>query len=201
MKYFKYFIILGLFSVVSCTKEVKDNTHKENVVDEFSLLSQHIGLTSMESKTFSELDGSIKGELLRYNIQEENLLEIIEFKYEQSNTKGFGLRIAEDELILFTVKSDGEKIKPLKLIVNIDKETDSGEVLFEDLEGNLLGVSSIGESNELYTRAPDHPEGQSFSDCFKEDWGAFCDGFVSCLAQITNPLAVAGAIAIHCGLQ
>lgn len=72
-------------------------------------------------------------------------------------------------------------------------------MLFEDLEGNLLGISNIGESNELYTRRPDHPVGQSFGDCFKEDWGSFCDGFVSCLAQITKPLIIAAAITIHCG--
>lgn len=43
-----------------------------------------------------------------------------------------------------------------------------------------------------------HPKGETFNQCFKQEWSDFCDGLVGCLAQATNPHLVAAAIAAHC---
>ena len=42
---------------------------------------------------------------------------------------------------------------------------------------------------------------RTFGECFKEEWNSFCEDFVSCLAQITNPQAIAAAIVIACSLE
>ncbi|MDF1697183.1 MAG: hypothetical protein P1U56_15175 [Saprospiraceae bacterium] len=43
-----------------------------------------------------------------------------------------------------------------------------------------------------------HPAGESFDNCFKREWSDFCEDFISCIAQITNPIPVAVAVGIHC---
>ena len=43
-----------------------------------------------------------------------------------------------------------------------------------------------------------HSSGQTFKQCFKQEWTDFCDGFVGCLAQATSPIRVGALIGLHC---
>jgi len=78
-------------------------------------------------------------------------------------------------------------------------EIDTTDV--NDFAMNIFYDSSDSfTNNDIYVYLPcsQHPAGQSFEDCFSTEWVGFCDGFISCLAQATNPLPIAAAIAIHC---
>lgn len=60
---------------------------------------------------------------------------------------------------------------------------------------NNLSNLEIG----LYARPCDeHPSNEEFDDCFEREWDEFCDGFVGCVAQATNPVLIAAVIAGHC---
>lgn len=56
------------------------------------------------------------------------------------------------------------------------------------------------DSNQGTLRRPcgQHPEGESFNQCFKREWNEFCDDAVGCIAQAMEPHLVAVAIAAHC---
>lgn len=65
---------------------------------------------------------------------------------------------------------------------------------FEVLE-DLYGYF---ESSATAKPCAQHPKGESFNNCFKREWNEFCDGFIGCVAQATNPIKVAAVIAAHC---
>ncbi len=66
---------------------------------------------------------------------------------------------------------------------------------FENRNNNLKKYSkSYGDCDELGERR----SGESFDDCFKRNWSDFCCDFIGCMAQITNPTAVAAAITLVC---
>ncbi len=82
------------------------------------------------------------------------------------------------------------------LIVNQNGENFNEIFLFTDtsfqdvLTDSELGYRIANDEN-LFRHRP-------FGECFKDEWTDFCDGFISCVAQISHPWTVAGAVSIFC---
>lgn len=75
--------------------------------------------------------------------------------------------------------------------------------------GTLLGkkqfISMVNDYSKLSAGSSlvmrpcnQHPSNESFDDCFSREWDEFCDGFLGCVAQATNPVIIAAVIAGHC---
>jgi hypothetical protein len=77
-------------------------------------------------------------------------------------------------------------------IMKIYKSNEISEIPYQ--------LSVISNDNTILSDNPcsQHPKNESFDQCFKREWNAFCDDFVSCIAQITNPMPIVIAISIHC---
>lgn len=96
-----------------------------------------------------------------------------------------------DETLLMT----GSKIS--NRIFNVNKMQNLTSA--DEMEYSFDVIKDF-ESNQgvLLRPCEQHPAGESFNQCFKREWNEFCDAFVGCVAQATNPVLIASVIAAHC---
>jgi len=66
-------------------------------------------------------------------------------------------------------------------------------------ESDFLGEVEISylSSREMGVNKSKRP-GETYNACFAREWREFCEDFVSCMVQITNPIPVAAAVAVSC---
>lgn len=97
-----------------------------------------------------------------------------------------------------TYEAKGTKLNNQTLSLNYLPISKNDEFEITNLTFNMnTEVNSDGKTT-FAAPCSQHPSNEEFDDCFLREWKAFCDGFVGCFAQATNPHAVALAIAIHC---
>ena len=126
---------------------------------------------------------------------------------QESIFKSYGIEFVENEDGSFILKyQDGlfvevRETKYGTYLINGNKiEGRTFELTKSDMEKDGLPyvIKDITDYNRIAAPCDQHPSGESFKKCFKREWDNFCDGLVGCLAQATNPVAVATAITIHC---
>lgn len=93
----------------------------------------------------------------------------------------------------------GSKIsnKPISLKMNKEKSNLITSVEFT----SVFSKNSILNNSNLHKNKNGNYLKRTYGQCFKDEWNAFCDGFISCVAQVTNPQGIAAAVAIACGIE
>ena len=148
-----------------------------------------------------------------------NLLNYIEKNYNvqvTSTVNGYKLKYTDSRYLLIENLDDktiisGTKINNDKFELSIDEGNSPiykriDPYFQKENNGNnkqnfILTVNSYQNLNGSLTMnkpCDEHPSEEEFDDCFEREWDEFCDGFIGCMAQITNGPLIAAVIAIHC---
>lgn len=181
---FKFSIVAFLsFFIISCSEDSIDQSFEQNDTDAnkemVELLESKYGVTTKISDNGNFQFTYPDGRILNATITNESVIIS-------------GTRLNKTTLELQKLTKE-----------EIDNYTNSRDNYFlnsvekEDFISTINNVSNLEIG--LYKRPCDeHPSNEEFDDCFKREWDEFCDGFVGCLAQATNPVLVAAVIAGHC---
>lgn len=156
--------------------------------------------TNLENE--SELANKQMIELLNSKLGIETTIENGDFKFTYPDGR-FLLAISSNENITIS----GTRINNETLVFNKlsqDEIIDSSnpDVLLKSIKKQDF-ISTVNDVSNLkigLVARPcnQHPSNEDFDDCFKREWDEFCDGFIGCLAQATNPVLIAAVIAGHC---
>lgn len=164
----KLLFFLSILLISSCS--IEDSSHEPDK-------------NSEESNLIHSIKNNLDVDLI---IQKDE-----EYLCTGNNTSLSYMKISETRAKVFNSKLD-------EIIIDFDPDNIS-EMLIEYQDGRIRkGIGYFG----LFVKGIDshglNPRYETFEECFVREWQDFCDDFVSCVAQATNPIPVAIAIAIHC---
>lgn len=126
------------------------------------------------------------------------------FKFTYPNGKFLTTSSTENSIIVTGTRLNNEIIDFDKLSANeINNLNNSKSQYFLNAINKQTFISNVNNNSNLeqglYARPCDeHPSDEEFDDCFEREWDEFCDGFVGCVAQATNPVLIAAVVAGHC---
>ncbi|GEM_PF-2153403 len=105
--------------------------------------------------------------------------------------------------LLVTINTQTNEIFKIFTMEASFAEKTMKSIKFERLNGEIMAsyqiVNGLLVSDEIVSRELGaRKKGETFNNCFARNWTSFCDGLVGCVAQATNPIPVAAAIAIVC---
>ncbi len=104
--------------------------------------------------------------------------------------------------LLVNINKTNEIYKIFTMEVSFAEKT-LKSIKFQRLTSEIMAsynvVDGLLTSDEVISRElGPRKENETFNQCFARNWTSFCDGFVGCVAEATNPIVVAAAIAIEC---
>lgn len=178
---FMAFLSIGILMVYSCKKEADSNLLDTNFKTNLKNIGiEYIGnsLSSVGLDKIKDLDLSKKCSI-----------------FKSLHTSVFIVILEDETTALCHVVNSTKILTTQKLIHNEHTVT-------IQREGELDTVFNINDTGKL--ELIEHKDlgprraGETFGRCFQRNWSSFCDGAVSCIAQATNPWAVAGAIGLSC---
>ncbi|WP_396188431.1 hypothetical protein [Flavobacterium sp.] len=125
---------------------------------------------------------------------EKFITERYKAKVEMINKSDFNIIYSDGKVLIAKKQSDGSYKVTGSKINNNSFVISQNEGKFD--ESNPASNFRINAT--MANPCGQHPAGETFNQCFKREWADFCDGFVGCVAQATNPVGVALVIAAHC---
>lgn len=131
-----------------------------------------------------------------------DLKDVLKEKYGvQSLTESNGnytMKYEDGKEIFVYLRNDtyfmtGSKINGRIFMIDIDTKQ-------QEITAGNITITDVTTDPDVLALAPcgSHPPGQTFGQCFAQEWRDFCTDFASCAAQIAQPYLVATAIVIHC---
>lgn len=201
-----------LVFTISCDKEEAkvseigfSNDPILNSLYEYPEQYEELGIKTIDKDIPNPIE--ISNEIKAIEHQEQFNFAVADYKYSGFNSKSAYLFASSANANNFYVIPDGEISNVLYVEVQdnqIAVKLLANEVKFMFELSEESKIVKINNESTLELRADcdelgPRRRGEDFGDCFSRNWGNFCCDFVGCAAQITNPYAVAAAVAISCG--
>lgn len=209
-----FLLVLSSF-LSSCNKEdidISNITESDTVLNsmqEYPDQYEKLGIKAIEKNITTPF--KIPNHMLIPDNKEQFSLTIADYQYTGYNGReSFLFKSSEtDNNFYVAAEHEGQltvlfvEVKPNTIsITSWDREVKVNYELADDgqiikMNNEYLSDLRNSDCDELGPREG----GESFGDCFRRNWSNFCCDFVGCVAQITNPYAVSGGIAIACAVE